>query len=248
MNAELKPGERLEDLQFKGMKIIQNESGFRFGTDSVLLAGFVRAGKKDSVVDLGSGTGVIAILLEGRTGAKLTAVEIQPEQCSMARRSIMLNGQDIAVLQADMRTVHESLGTGRFDAAVCNPPYYPSSTGRVSKKGEGEYEGAATHDLFCTLDEVVESASRLIKFGGYFYMCCPTARLAEAIAALNRHGLELKRLRLVAATAEKAPYLALMETKKGGAPGLIMEKQLIISSADGSYTDELNRIYHRENE
>ena len=247
MNAELKPGERLEDLQYQGLKIIQNERGFRFGTDSVLLAGFVRAGKKDSIVDLGSGTGVIAILLEGRTGAKLTAVEIQPEQCSMARRSIMMNGQDIEVKEADMRTVHEKIGTGRFDAAVCNPPYYPSSMGKISTKGEGEFEGAATHDLYCTLDEVAESAARLIKFGGCFYTCCPTSRLAEAIAALNRNGLELKRLRLVAATAEKTPYLALMEAKKGAAPGLIMEKQLIITKADGSYTDELNNIYHREN-
>ena len=163
---ELKPGENIEDLQYKGLRIIQAESGFRFGTDSVLLAGFVTAGKKDRIVDLGTGTGVIAILLEGRTGAELTAVEIQPVQCDMAERSAKMNGQDIKVINADMREAHKELGTGSFDIAVCNPPYYPANSGKLSKKGEGEYESAATQDLFCTMDEVAKSAARLIKFGG----------------------------------------------------------------------------------
>ena len=243
----LREGERIEDLQYKGLRIIQSEKRFRFGTDSVLLAGFVRVSAKDRVIDLGAGTGVIAILLEGRTGAKLTALEIQTEDCDMARRSAELNGQDITVIEADMRLAHECLGTGVFDAAVCNPPYFPASGGKVSQKGGAGFEGAATHDLLCTLDDVAKSAARLIKFGGKFFLCGPTARLSEILCSLTENGLEPKRLRLVAARADKAPYLALIEAKKGAAKGLTMEKLLVIENDDGTPTEEINRIYHREN-
>ncbi len=244
----LKSGERIEDLQYKGLRVIQSGEGFRFGTDSILLAGFANVSSKDRVADLGSGTGVIAILLEGRTGAKLTAIEIQPSQCDMARRSIELNGQEINVVEADMRKVHEQLGRGVFDAAVCNPPYYPANGGKLSKKGEDGFEGAATHDLFCTMDEVAKSAARLIKYGGKLFICCPARRLSEALCALAANKLEPKRMRLVAASADKPPYLVLIEAKKGAAPGLKLERQLNIHGTDGSYTPEVNRIYHIENE
>ena len=234
-------GERIEDQQYKGLRILVNERGFRYGTDSVLLAGFARANAKERVADLGSGTGVIAILLSARTGAELTAIEIQPEQCDMARRSAAMNGQEIAVIEADMR---KAAGLGPFDAAVCNPPYYPAAHGRTSEKGEPGFEGAATHELYCTLGEVAESAARLIKYGGRFYMCCPAARLSEALCALTAQKLEPKRMRLVASRAEKAPYLALIEAKKGAAPGMIVERTLVVCNEDGSYTDETRSIYH----
>lgn len=248
MSVELRDGERIEDLQYKGLRIIQSGEGFRFGTDSVLLAGFARVGAKDRVIDLGSGTGVIAILLQGRTGASLTALEIQPVQCDMARRSVEMNGQPIEVVEADMRTAHEALGRGRFDAAVCNPPYYRADGGRISRKGEGEYEGAATHELFCSLREVSESASRLLRFGGKLFICCPVERLSEAFCALSENSLEPKRLRLVSARADKLPYLALIEAKKGAAPGLKLESELTVTEADGSLTAEARRIYHIEDE
>ena len=241
----LKPGERAEDLQYKGLRIIQNEGGFRFGTDSVLLAGFVSAGKNSRGIDLGTGTGVIAILVEGRTGAKLTAVEIQPEQCDMARRSFMMNEQDITLIEGDMRTVYEITGRGVFDAAVCNPPYYPTGAGRLSQKGGEGYEGAATHELYCDLNTVAKTAEILLKFGGKLFMCCPAARLAEAICALKNSGLEPKRIRTVASVEGKPPYLVLIEAKKGASPGLKWEKELAVCKKDGSYTDEANSIYHR---
>lgn len=244
----LRDGERLEDLQYKGLRIIQSSAGFRFGTDSILLAGFVKAKPHEKAVDLGSGTGVIAMLVSARTCAGFTAVEIQPEQCDMARRSIELNGLDIPVIEADMRTAHEILGRGKFDLAVVNPPYYPASGGTVSKKGGGEFAGAATHDLFCTMDEVAGSAARLIKYGGKLFICCPAARLAELFRALAEEKLEPKRLRFVAARGDKAPYLALIEAKKGAAPGIRMEKQLVITNEDGTYTDEVRAIYHIDDE
>ncbi len=248
MNAQLRPGEKLEDLQYKGLRIIQSERGFRFGTDSVLLSGFASVGPKDRVVDLGSGTGVIAILLNGRTGAKLTAIEIQAVQCDMARRSIALNGQDIEVIEADMREAHALPGVGGFDAAVCNPPYYPASGGKLSQKGEEGFEGAATHDIYCTLREVAVSAARLIKFGGKLFMCCPAERLSEALCSLTEQKLEPKRLRLVAAREDKPPYLALIEAKKGAAPGLKIEKQLTVCDENGELTPEVRRIYHLDDE
>lgn len=242
---ELKTGERIEDLQYKGLRIIQNESGFRFGTDSVLLAGFVQAGKGQRIADLGAGTGVLSVLIEGRTGAKMTAIELQPEQCSMARRSFRMNGQDIELIEADMRTAYVQLGRGVFDAAVCNPPYYPANGGTVSQKGGDGYAGAATHDLFCTVEEVAKAASSLIKFGGKLFICCPTARLAEMTCALSAEKLEPKRMRLVASVRGKAPYLALIEAKKGAKPGIIWEPQLDVCGEDGAYTFETDCIYHR---
>lgn len=244
----LHEGERIEDLQYKGLRIIQGEGGFRFGTDSVLLAGFVKGAPSDRIVDLGSGCGVIAILLEGRLKAKLTAVEIQPGGCDMARRSSQLNGQSIEIVEGDMRSVYEKLGRGSFDSAVCNPPYFPAGGGAVSQKGEDGFKGAATHDLFCTLQEVADSAAALLKFGGRFFICCPASRLSEAFCALSNSKLEPKRLRLVASTPEKPPYLALIEAKKGAAPGLLLEKQLTVANSDGSYTEEADRIYHRVHE
>ncbi len=244
----LKEGERLEDLQYKGLRVIQSDAGFRFGTDSVLLAGFVNAAPHEKAVDLGSGTGVIAILAAARTGAHFTAVEIQPEQCCMARRSMELNGLDVPVIEADMRTAHEKLGRGAFDLAVVNPPYYPATGGAVSKKGAEGFAGAATHDIYCAMDEVAQSAARLIKYGGKLFICCPASRLAELFAALGKEKLEPKRLRMVASRADKAPYLALIEAKKGAAPGLKVEKQLVISNDDGSYTDEVRAIYHMNDE
>ena len=235
--------ERIEDLQYKGLRIIINTRGFRYGTDSVLLAAFAQAKQKERVADLGAGTGIIAILLQARTGAELTAIEIQPEQCDMARRSVVMNGQPITVIEADMRSP-ELAGLKRFDAAVCNPPYYPAGHGRISAKGQEGFEGAATHELYCTMEEVAASAARLIKYGGRFYMCCPASRLSEAFCALAANKLEPKRMRLVASKAEKEPYLALIEAKKGAAPGLRIEKQLVICGADGEYTGEAKRIYH----
>ena len=237
---------RIEDLQYKGLRIIQNETGFRFGTDSVLLAGFVKAGAKERVIDLGSGTGVIAILLEGRLNAKLTGVEIQAAQRDMASRSAQLNGQQIEFINADMRTVHEIVGAGTFDAAVCNPPYFPTSFGELSKKGDGEYDGAATHEKYCTLEEVAKSASRLVKFGGKLFLCCPAGRLSETMCALNAAGLEPKRMRLVASREDKAPYLALIEAKKGASPGLLIEKQLNVCDENGRHTPEVRSIYHED--
>ncbi len=231
--------ERVEDLQYRGLSIIQGE-GFRFGTDSVLLAGYVRARATDRVIDLGTGTGVLAILINGRTGADVTAIELQPQQADMARRSAEMNGQTrINVRVMDIRTAHEQLGHGAYDIAVCNPPYHSSEDGQASQNP------TATHELTLTVRELAASAAKLLKFGGRLYTMCPAHRLAEYVAALCAERLEPKRLRLVCSVEGKAPYLALIEAKKGAAHGLDVEIPLIITNADGAYTAEANAIYHR---
>ena len=246
MSEQLKFGEKIEDLQYKGLRIIQNTSGFRFGTDSVLLAGFVNASASHKVIDLGAGTGILSILIQGRIGAKLTAVEIQPEQCDMARRSFKMNGQDITLIEGDMEEAYKLTGSGVFDAAVCNPPYYSKTAGKLSSKGQEKYTAAATHEVYCNMDKVAKSASMLIKYGGKLYICCPAERLAEVFTALKAHSLEPNRIRMAASVEGKPPYLALIEAKKGAAPGLKWERQLTVCNTDGSYTNETNEIYHRD--
>ena len=235
-------GERIEDLQYKGLSIIVKESGFRYGTDSVLLAGFVRASKKERLIDLGTGTGVIALLASARTGARIDGIEIQPEQADMASRSFKMNGVDAEVICADMR---EFAPVRLYDGAVCNPPYYPAEHGRVSKKGQAGFEGAATHELYLSFEEMARSASGAIKYGGRFFMCCPAERLSEAFCTLTRERLEPKRLRLVSSCPGRTPYLALIEAKKGASPGLVIEPDLVLMKEDGSYTAEADEIYHR---
>ncbi len=237
--------ERVEDLQYKGLRIIQPESGFRFGTDSVLLAGFAKVSRSERFVDLCAGTGVLSILINGRTQARGMAVEIQPQLCDMARRSFLLNGQELETAPLDVRTAFMTLGEGAFDVAVSNPPYHKVSSGAASKKGAEGYSGAATHEVYITDRELCKSASRLLKFGGRFYLSYPTSRLADIIDALRANGLEPKRIRPVASVPSKLPYLVLIEAKKGAYSGLVLENTLVIANADGTYTDEVNAIYHR---
>lgn len=245
MEIPIYENECIEDLQFDGLRIIQDNRGFRFGTDSILLAGFAKASKRERVIDLGSGNGVLSILINGRTGAKVVGVEIQPEQCERAARSVTLNGQsDIIFINGDMRSIHRTMGLGGFDVGICNPPYYAKEGGYISKKGTKGYDGVATHDIECGVTEVAEAASKLLKFGGRLYICYPTARLAEIITALSYSGLEPKRLRLVCSMSSKPPYLALIEAKKGGGKGMIVEKNLTVYAENGKYTDEVAAIYH----
>ena len=241
----LSPDERIEDLQYKGLRIIQSNVGYRFGTDSVILSGFAKAYPNERVVDLCSGTGVIAILLNGRTSANITAVELQQKQCKMAEKSVTLNKQSIRIINADLRNIENVLPRSQFDVVVCNPPYHNAENGFLSHKGSDGFEGSATHSVSCTLTQLIDCIAYLLKYGGRLYICFPTTRLSELITKLSNNGIEPKRLRLVASRQGKTPYLMLLECKKGGNVGLLVEPSLIIHDAEGNYTDEMNTIYHR---
>ena len=236
----LKPGEHMDSLDYRGMVLIQHNDSFCFGTDSVLLANFARINAKDYCIDLGAGSGVLSVLIHARTHCRMIAVEVDSEQCERLERTISINGiqKFVEVRNIDYIEECSEIGMGKFDAAVCNPPYFRSDCGAISNKA------CATHEVLADIDGIAAVASSLLKVGGKLFICFPAGRLCEAVCSLCANDLEPKRMRLVSSTPNKKPYLCLIEAKKGGRHGLIVEKELVIYNEAGEYTDELKRIYH----
>ncbi len=234
--------ERLDDLQYKGLCIIQNPKYFCFGTDSVLLASFTSIKRTDRVIDLGCGTGILSILINGRTGASVTGIDIQPALVDMAARSAMYNCQEgIKALVMDMRDAPNALGHGSFDAVVCNPPYFNGSL-----TGVNESRTVSMHNSCCRIQDVALSAKRLLKHGGRLFMSYPSSGVFELSHALSGQGIEIKRYRLVSSYLRKPPYLVLIEAKKGAKSGVVCERPLIIHDNQGRYTDEAKSMYHMD--
>jgi len=240
----IKAGERLDDLQRGGLRILQKTDGFRFGTDAVLLAHFASPRPKDRVVDLGTGTGILPLLMSARSpGASFTAIELQPEMADMAARSVSLNQLEgrITVLEADLRDAPSLLGCGSADLVVCNPPYSPLGAALANADPA---QALARHEVGCTLAQVIESASKLLRNGGRLAMVFPAQRLLELLDAQRAARIEPKRVRLVHQRVEDAPKLALAEGVKLGRPALHWLPPLILCDADGAYTEETNSIYY----
>jgi len=233
--------EQIEDLQYCGLKMIQNDVCFRFGTDAVLLSSFVRAGKRDHIVDLGTGTGILALLLAARTGARITGVELQREAAALARRNVALNKLSrVEILEADLRALPRGLFAS---VVVSNPPYEPTKSGAAS---DSHARAFARHELGCTLPEVARSAAGLLKTGGRFYMVHRADRAAEALYLLHEAGLEPKELRFVQKDAKTAPKLLLVGCKAGAKPGLRVAPALLLYDETGEESAELKQIYHKE--
>lgn len=241
----LKPGERLDDLQRNGLHIIQHPRAFRFGMDAVLLADFTRLRPRERVADMGTGAGILPLLLsQKQLDARFEAFEIQPEMADMARRSVALNGLEerIRVHAADMRAAYELIGRESMHAAVCNPPY-------GKRGGTLTNEAAplllARHETDCTIQDVTAACAAVLRTHGRLSMVFPAARLIELLDAMRQSRLEPKRIRMVCARVDRAPYLALVEAMKNAKPGLLWMPPLIVYRQDGSETDELRRIYHQ---
>lgn len=236
----LKEGERLDSLDYRGMVLIQHSDSFCFGTDSVLLANFARLTSKDYCIDMGAGSGVLSVLIHARTRCRMLAVEVDNEQCERLERTVKINEiQDyIGIRNMNYIVDYKRLGVGEFDAAVCNPPYFRTDCGKLSAKCN------ATHELLADIDGIAAAAYSLLKFGGKLFICFPAQRVCEAICSLSSNNLEPKRLRFICSTPYKSPYLCLVEARKGGKPGVLVENQLIIYNDNGEYTDELRKIYH----
>lgn len=207
----------IEDLKESGLRIAVEKPGFTYGHDAVLLAGFARIKKQDKLLDLGCGCGILAILLERRTGAETYGVDIRPEACALTRESARLNGQAIHVLEQDLRTLALAPGQRPFDAIVCNPPYFAGGT-----PSPDPARRVCTHQDTATIQDVAACASGLLKYGGRLFLCYPAGGVAVCMAALMAHGLSPKRLQPVAPRG-KSPYLVLLEARKGGGPGLRWE-------------------------
>lgn len=243
-NIEIKENERVDDLHRNGYSIIQNTDSFCFGCDAVLLSGFAKAKKGEKVMDLGTGTGVIPILMEAKSNAaSFTAIEIQKDIADMAFRSVKINNlqNKINILNKDIKNICEDFKAASFDVVTSNPPYMNNGGGFVSSSNP---KAVSRHEILCSLDDVAKGASWLLKFGGRFYMVHRPNRLADIICSLRKYSLEPKHIRLVQPYADKEPNIVLIEALKNGKPFLKILPNLIMYNPDGSYTDEVKSIYY----
>ena len=240
---DLKDGERLDDLQRNGYRIIQDPEKFCFGMDAVLLSGFASAPEGGRALDLGTGTGIIPILMSAKTAAaELIGLEIQEESADMAQRSVILNDlqSKIKIVQGDIKEAGQLFDAASFDVVTSNPPYMIGGHGLKNPDGP---KAIARHEVLCDLEDVVKAAARLLKSGGKFYMVHRPFRLAEIMVLMHEYRIEPKRMQLVYPYADKEPNMVLIEGARGGRSRLTVEKPLIIYESPGKYTSEIYDIY-----
>ena len=239
----LKENERIDDLQRNHYRIIQDPERFCFGMDAVLLSGFAKAKEGDNVLDLGTGTGIIPILMEAKTRAThFTGLEIQSESADMAARSVKLNHleEKIEIVTGDIKEAVSLFGAASFDVVTCNPPYMTEHHGLTNPKAP---KAIARHELLCTLEDVISQAARLLKPGGNFYLVHRPFRLADIIVLLRQYKMEHKRMKMVYPFINKEPNMVLIEANRGGRARMSVEKPLIVYREPGVYTDEIYDIY-----
>lgn len=243
MDVYLKETERIDDLERNGLTIIQDPGKFCFGMDAVLLSGYVHAKDGAHILDMGTGTGIIPILLSAKLKAgHISALEIQEESYDMAMRSVAMNGLSelISVINGDIKEAAGIFKKASFDVVTCNPPYM---IGQHGLKNPDSAMAIARHEVLCTLDDVCKNAAAVLKPGGSFYMVHRPFRLAEIIATLQKYKLEPKRMQLVYPFVDKEPNMVLVEAVRGGRSRLTVDKPLIIYQSENVYTEDVLRIY-----
>ncbi len=243
MKIDIREHERIDDLQRNGYRIIQNKKKFCFGMDAVLLSGFAQVKPGERVLDLGTGTGIIPILLEAKyEGKHYTGLEIQEDMAEMAARSVVLNGleEKISIVEGDIRKAGEIFGLSVFDVVTSNPPYMNDSHGL---KNPVLPKAIARHEVLCTLEDVVREAARLLRPGGRFYLVHRPHRLIEIITALTSHKLEPKRIKMVHPYADREANMVLIEAVRGGGSMVKVEAPVVVYREQGIYTDEIYEIY-----
>ncbi len=245
MKIELKAGERIDDLHRNGYQLIQHERLFCFGMDAVLLSGFARVKPGEEVLDMGTGTGVIPILLAAKTeGRRFIGLEISETSADMAARSVRLNDLEerVSIVRGDIKEADTIFLPASFDVITCNPPYMTGKHGLVNPDPD---KAAARHEIYCTLDDVVRQAARLLKPGGRFYLVHRPFRLAEIMAKMVEYRLEPKRMRLVYPYLDREPNMVLLEGLRGGKSRITVEKPLIVYEGPGQYTREVIDLYEK---
>ncbi len=243
MTIKLKDNERIDDLQRNGYQIIQNRDGFCFGMDAVLLSGFAKVKPEEKAIDLGTGTGIIPILLEAKNeGLHYTGLEIQEEVADMAARSVALNHLEdkITIVRGDIKEASRLFGAASFDVVTSNPPYMNDAHGL---KNPDLPKAISRHEVLCTLEDVAREAAKLLRPGGRFYLVHRPHRLIEIITALKSVGMEPKRMKMVHPFADKEANMVLIEAVRGGRSMIKVEAPVIVYKEPGVYTDEIYTIY-----
>ena len=239
----LKNKERLDDLNLEGYQIIQDPERFCFGMDAVLLSGFAHIKKGEKILDLGTGTGIIPILLAAKTqGEHFIGLEIQEDSADMATRSVQYNHLEdrISIVTGDIKDASNIFGASSFDVITTNPPYL---IGEHGIKNGNDAKTIARHEVLCTLDDLLMQSARILKQSGRFYMVHRPFRLAEIFAKMVAYGIEPKRMQLVYPSINKEPNMVLIEGYRGGKSRITIEKPLIVYNENGSYTDDILAIY-----
>lgn len=246
MVIKLKENERIDDLQRNGYEIIQSSESFCFGIDAVLLSDFAKTKVTDDVLDLGTGTGAIPLLLDAKYHPNsIKALEIQEQIADMARRSVALNTLEhkIEIITGDMKEAERIFPTASFDVITCNPPYMIAEHGL---KNNNLPKMIARHEVLCTLEDVIQQSYKLLKEGGKFYLVHRPFRLVEIMVLMHQYQLEPKRMKLVHPYVHKEPNMVLIEGKKGGKSRMTIEEPLIVYESPNVYTKQLRGIYGYE--
>lgn len=247
MGILLKENERIDDLQLKGLKIIQNPAGFCFGIDAVLLSNFAQITRLGTVVDLGTGTGIIPLLIAGKSSAqKIIGVEVQEEVADMASRSVQLNdlSDRVEIMNINLKDIHTRLDKGKADVVLSNPPYMPAGGALVNP---GSYKAISRHEVLCTLEDVIKTASSLLKEKGGFYMVHRPSRLVDIIKLCRQYKMEPKVIRFVHPRQGKEANILLIKCIKTGNPELRILPPLYVYGDGQAYSEEIYDIYAQVN-
>ncbi len=243
MKIKLKENERLDDLQRNNLKIIQKTDGFCFGMDAVLLSGFALVKEGEQVLDLGTGTGIIPLLLSAKTrGKHFSALEIQEEIADMAARSVSINHleEKIKIVKGDIKEASRIFGAASFDVVTTNPPYMNDAHGL---KNPAEIKAISRHEVLCALEDVVREGAKVLKPGGRMYMVHRPHRLIEILETMTKYKLEPKRMKFVHPFRDKEANMVLIESVRGGGAFLKLEAPIVVYKEPGVYTDEIYDIY-----
>lgn len=245
MKVCIKNNETIDDLQYKGFMLIQKKDGFRFGIDAVLLANFADIKKEDKVLDIGTGTGIISILLAGKTEAKtIYGLEIQKEIAEMAGRSVLLNNlQDrVKIIEGNIQDGLTLFKPSSLNAIVTNPPYISKGCGIVSSDSS---IAQSRHEISCILEDIISISGKLLAPNGQLAMIHRPERLVDVLYLMRTYLIEPKYIRFVHPFVSKRANLFLIKGTKGGNPGLKMMEPLYVYNSQGKYTEEINKIYKR---
>jgi tRNA1(Val) A37 N6-methylase TrmN6 len=247
MNEKLlKSGETLDDLQLKGLHVIQKKEGFRFGVDAVLLANFAEVKRGNQVVDLCSGTGIIPFILAGKTEASsIIGLEIQDEMVEMANRSVNFNKLEerVKFINGDLKDTQLLKQIPRADVVTVNPPYKLSNSGIINPSDK---MAIARHEICCTLEDVIMACRVLLKDGKRMYMVHRPDRLADIITLMRKHKIEPKRIQMIHPNTKKAANIVLIEGQRDGGAFLKWEPPIYVYDDKGGYSDQIQEIYGRD--